>query len=73
MFKSKEEKSTVMQGLSAMGHGAMYQFVPENASEQFRYWTATNMHNYKVMLFFFNIQNDNKLVKEGSKIILDKI
>lgn len=25
------------------------------------------------MLFFFNLMNDNKLVKEGAKIILDKI
>ena len=25
------------------------------------------------MLLFFNIVNDNKLVKEGAKIILDKI
>lgn len=25
------------------------------------------------MLFFFNLVNENKLVKEGAKIILDKI
>ena len=25
------------------------------------------------MLFFFNLLNDNKIVKEGAKIILDRI
>lgn len=25
------------------------------------------------MLFFFNLMNDNKLVKEGAKLILDSI
>jgi hypothetical protein len=34
---------------------------------------ASNTHDYKAMLHFFNLQNDNKFVKEGSKIILDSI
>mmetsp|Transcript_42851 Transcript_42851/g.56648 ORF Transcript_42851/g.56648 Transcript_42851/m.56648 type:complete len:98 (-) Transcript_42851:1024-1317(-) len=73
IFKSGEEANKFMKGFSLMGHGALYQLAPENASEQFRYWVTTNLHKHELMLLFFNIVNDNKLVKEGAKIILDTI
>ncbi len=62
-----------MKGLTMLSHGAVYRLSPENASDQFRYWVMTNQHNYEAMLLFFNLMNDNKLVKEGAKIILDSI
>ena len=31
------------------------------------------MDKHELMLLFFNLVNDNKLVKEGAKIILDSI
>ena len=34
---------------------------------------ATNQDKHEDMLFFFNLLNDNKIVKEGAKIILDRI
>lgn len=34
---------------------------------------ATNQENHEVVLYFFNLMNDNKFVKEGAKIILDSI
>ena len=73
VFKSGEEPNKLLQGFSFMGHGAVYQLAPQNASEQFRYWTATNMDKHELMLLFFNLVNDNKFVKEGAKIILDSI
>ena len=62
-----------MQGLSLMSNSVHYQLSPESASEQFRYWVATNQDKHEDMLFFFNLLNDNKIVKEGAKIILDRI
>ena len=73
VFKSGEEENKFLQGFSFMGHGAVYQLAPKNASEQFRYWVTTNMDKHELMLLFFNLVNDNKLVKEGSKLILDSI
>ena len=73
VFKAGEEPNKFLQGFSFAGHGAVYQLAPQNASEQFRYWVATNMDKHELMLIFFNLVNDNKLVKETSKIILDSI
>ena len=42
VLKCKEEKSSLFQGLSLIGHSAVYNLLPENASEQFRYWIAKN-------------------------------
>lgn len=56
-----------------MIHWPLYQLTPEKAVDQFRYWVTTNRHNHELMLTFFNILNDNKLVKEGGKLILDSI
>lgn len=73
VFKSHEENNSFMKGLSLMSNSVHYQFQPESASEQFRYWVATNQHQHEIMLVFFNLLNDNKIVKEGAKIILDRI
>lgn len=54
-------------------HGAYYRLLKEEGSAQFRYWISQNKHDVKKMCTFFNLQNDNKLIKEGSKIVLDRI
>lgn len=45
----------------------------KEGSEQFRYWISQNKHDVKKMITFFNLQNSNRLIKEGSKIVLDRI
>jgi hypothetical protein len=39
----------------------------------YRYWLATNKHEYQKMITFFNAQNRNKLVKEATKILLPDV
>ena len=56
-----------------MSNSVHYQLQPDSASEQFRYWVAMNQDKHEDMLFFFNLMNDNKIGKEGAKIILDRI
>ena len=73
VYKAMEEKNSFMQGISLMSNSVHYQLQPEGASEQFRYWIGTNQHQHETMLIFFNLMNDNKFVKEGAKMILDRI
>ena len=56
-----------------IGNATIYKLDPESAIDQFRYWVTTNLHNHEIMLKFFNLVNENKLAKEGNKIILDSI
>ena len=72
-FKMMEEESLVKKGWSGITHGAYYRVMKEEGSAQFRYWIAENRHDYKKMLTFFNIQNESKMVKQSSKIVLDSI
>ena len=73
VYKSKEETNKFMEGVALVSSSVHYQISPELASEQFRYYVATNQENHEVVLYFFNLMNDNKFVKEGAKIILDSI
>ena len=73
IFHSGQLENKFNQGFSFMIHWPLYQLTPEKAVDQFRYWVTTNRHNHELMLTFFNILNDNKLVKEGGKLILDPI
>ena len=73
VLKSTEEKNKLKRGLSLVSHSAIYNMQPHQASDQFRYWVSSNQHNHKDMLKFFNIVNENKLVKQGNKLLLDRI
>ena len=73
MFKSTEKDGMFMRGFSMISNGALYHLNPESAIDQFRYWVTTNLHNHEIMLKVFNFINENKLAKEGNKIIIDSI
>ena len=73
IFKALEEDHIAKQGLSVAAHGAYYRLLKEEGSAQFRYWVSMNKHDYSKLLTFFNMQNGNMLVSEGSKIVLDRI
>ena len=72
-FASLEHDDFLMQGWTNMSHLTYYRLMKEEGSAQFRLWIASNRHDYKKMLHFFNLQNNNKVVKQASSIILDKI
>ena len=57
----------------AAAHGAYYRIQQDEGSAQFRYWISQNKTESEKMCKFFNLQNDNMFIKEGSKLILDII
>lgn len=73
VFRSLEEDTLIKKGWQAATHGAYFRIMKDEGSAQFRYWISQNKNDAKKMCTFFNLQNDNKLVKESSKIILDMI
>jgi hypothetical protein len=73
IFKGLEEDNVLAQGYQIVSKGAYYRLQHETGVAQFRYWLSTNKNDYKKMITFFNMQNNNKAVKEGQKLILDKI
>lgn len=73
VFCALEESNMIKQLWKAATHGAYYRMVDGEGSAQFRYWVSQNKHDVKKLCTFFRLQNDNKLIKEGSKIMLDSI
>ena len=73
VLKSTEEASSVKKSFQLCSSLAVYSLKPKQASDQFRYWIATNQDNYKGVLTFFNLVNENKFVKETNKIQLASI
>jgi hypothetical protein len=61
------------QGFHISANAAYYRVAKDEGSNQFRFWLSTNKKDYKKMLTFFNMQNNNKAVKEANKVVLDKI
>ena len=59
--------------MHAASTGVYFRLLKEEGSAQFRYWIAENKHDARKMCAFFNLQNDNKYIKEGMKITLDSI
>ena len=56
-----------------MFRNAFYQMQPEQGIDEFRYWVSTNLHKHEMMLAFFNIINENLIVREGMRVIFDSI
>ena len=50
-----------------------YRMMAEDGSLQFRYWVATQRHEYDHMLSFFNIIEKSKNVKRANSIACDRI
>lgn len=73
VFKALESENVVKQGLHAATTGAYFMIFKDEGSAQFRYWMAQNKHDAHKINTFFNMQNDNKLVVQGMKVIRDSI
>lgn len=73
IFKAAEDTNAFTKSVTMATHAPYYRLMKEDGSAQFRYWLVNNKHEHKKMLAFFNIQNDNKMVKSGTKLILDKV
>ena len=74
VFRALEDDNILKQGFQLAAHGTYYKlYQSDQASLQFKYWLVTNKHDYKKMITFFNMTNQNKAVKETQKVLLDKI
>ena len=68
-----EQNNFFSQSVAALSHGTMYSINPNLGIDQFRFWLATNRNNPKLILKFFDIQNDNKFIKSSSSLGLPSI
>lgn len=73
IFKALDHDNILAQGWTITSQTAYYRSQPELGVQQFHYWLSTNKHDYKKMITFFNMQNNNRAVKEGQKLILNAI
>ena len=66
VFGGLENNNILAQGWHITTRGTYYSLSNEDlGSLEFRYWLGTNKHDYKRMITFFNMQNNNKAVKEA--------
>ena len=72
-FNSGVKENRLTKVFSFMKHSAAFQMSPGAASDQFRYFQTTNLHNHELILKFFNLINENKLVKSSFKVMFDSI
>ena len=68
-----EMEPDMLKGFALLSYNVHYQLSPDQASEQFRYFIASNLENHEYLLKFYNLVQDNKVVKESVKFILDSI
>lgn len=73
VFNSLEHENILMLGLKVATNATYYRIQNEQGVLQFRYWIGANRHDYKKLLTFFNMQNNNTAVKNGEKILLQSI
>ena len=72
-YASTEKTNSLMQNISFIDNHLHFMMQPDEASEHFRYFIATNHGNHEVLLYFFNLVNENRFIKEGVKILYDSI
>ena len=65
IFRGLEEDNILIQGWHITTQATYYRINADEGSNQFRFWLATNKDDYKKMITFFNMQNNNKAVKEA--------